>query len=46
MVGFLNKGINTTSALRDFLTWADMYYDEGNFKKVFESIRLKLVLGN
>lgn len=46
MVGFLNKGLNTTAALRDFLTWADMYYNEGSFKKAFEAIRLKLVLEN
>ena len=42
MIQFFHNGDTIETGLKDFLTWGENRYQQGNFKKVFEGIKPKV----
>jgi HD-GYP domain-containing protein (c-di-GMP phosphodiesterase class II) len=42
LIGFLGGGEALETSLKDFLTWGENRYQQGNFKKIFDGIRQKV----
>jgi response regulator RpfG family c-di-GMP phosphodiesterase len=42
LIEFINRGEDLETAIKDFLVWGEYYYDQGHFKKVFDTIKEKL----
>jgi hypothetical protein len=42
LVHFLDDGEALETSLKDFLTWGEVRYQSGNFKKIFDGIKTKV----
>ena len=42
LVDFINRGEHLETSIKDYLVWGEYYYDQGNFRKIFDVIKQKL----
>jgi hypothetical protein len=42
LVNFISRGEHLETSIKDYLVWGEYYYDQGNFKKIFDIIKQKL----
>lgn len=42
LVDFIGDGQHLETSVKDYLTWGQSFYDQGNFKKFFDKIKIKI----